>query len=411
MRPNILKTLRMKMMLCAAISGTCTAIIDGILVLLIYFLKSSEFMKKIFHITQSPVIKDAANVADNVADKTFDAVGMFRDGLIMIRPQPFLTKYVALDVIVFIVFTLVIYMTFYMVFSHNIIEYFKDINRGVERIREGDLDTNIPVKGYDEISDLAYSINNMRVELKQSIAKERELEKTKNELITNVAHDLRTPLTSMTGYLELIKGNRDIDDETREKYINIAYDKSKRLERLVTDLFDYTRFEKNKLQLSLVKLNITKFVEQLAEEFYPSIEEKRLELITSFPKTNLYRRGDGELLARALGNLLSNAIKYGAYGKQIRMELLEDREHNHVIFRVTNYGRLIPQKDIGKIFEQFYRVDASRTSTGTGLGLAIAKNIIEMHKGRIEAKSDEEGTVFEVFFNMNDNYELGVQLK
>jgi len=90
---------------------------------------------------------------------------------------------------------------------------------------------------------------------------------------------------------------------------------------------------------------------------------------------------------------------------------LEDREHNHVIFRVTNYGRLIPQKDIGKIFEQFYRVDASRTSTGTGLGLAIAKNIIEMHKGRIEAKSDEEGTVFEVFFNMNDNYELGVQLK
>jgi signal transduction histidine kinase len=401
----------MKMMLCAAISGTCTAIIDGILVLLIYFLKSSEFMKKIFHITQSPVIKDAANVADNVADKTFDAVGMFRDGLIMIRPQPFLTKYVALDVIVFIVFTLVIYMTFYMVFSHNIIEYFKDINRGVERIREGDLDTNIPVKGYDEISDLAYSINNMRVELKQSIAKERELEKTKNELITNVAHDLRTPLTSMTGYLELIKGNRDIDDETREKYINIAYDKSKRLERLVTDLFDYTRFEKNKLQLSLVKLNITKFVEQLAEEFYPSIEEKRLELITSFPKTNLYIRGDGELLARALGNLLSNAIKYGADGKQIRMELLEDREHNHVIFRVTNYGRLIPQKDIGKIFEQFYRVDASRTSTGTGLGLAIAKNIIEMHKGRIEAKSDEEGTVFEVFFNMNDNYELGVQLK
>ncbi len=399
------------MMLCAAISGTCTAIIDGILVLLIYFLKSSEFMKKIFHITQSPVIKDAANVADNVADKTFDAVGMFRDGLIMIRPQPFLTKYVALDVIVFIVFTLVIYMTFYMVFSHNIIEYFKDINRGVERIREGDLDTNIPVKGYDEISDLAYSINNMRVELKQSIAKERELEKTKNELITNVAHDLRTPLTSMTGYLELIKGNRDIDDETREKYINIAYDKSKRLERLVTDLFDYTRFEKNKLQLSLVKLNITKFVEQLAEEFYPSIEEKRLELITSFPKTNLYIRGDGELLARALGNLLSNAIKYGADGKQIRMELLEDREHNHVIFRVTNYGRLIPQKDIGKIFEQFYRVDASRTSTGTGLGLAIAKNIIEMHKGRIEAKSDEEGTVFEVFFNMNDNYELGVQLK
>jgi len=355
-------------------------------------------MKKIFHITQSPVIKDAANVADNVADKTFDAVGMFRDGLIMIRPQPFLTKYVALDVIVFIVFTLVIYMTFYMVFSHNIIEYFKNINRGVERIRQGDLDTNIPVKGYDEISDLAYSINNMRIELKQSIAKERELEKTKNELITNVAHDLRTPLTSMTGYLELIKGNRDIDEETREKYINIAYDKSKRLERLVTDLFDYTRFEKNKLQLTLVKLNITKFVEQLAEEFYPSIEEKRLELITSFPKTNLYIKGDGELLARALGNLLSNAIKYGADGKQIKMELREDKEHNKIIFSVTNYGRLIPQKDIGKIFEQFYRVDASRTSTGTGLGLAIAKNIIEMHKGWIEARSDEYGTVFEVFF-------------
>lgn len=371
-------------------------IIDAILIVLLYAIKSSEVLSTAFK-THSMMDADLAGngrPVNEVADNTIRILNNLGNEFITIKPEPFLTKHFLLDVFIFIMFTLVIYMTFYVLFSHNIIEYFREINVGVERIRNGDLTTSILVKGYDEISDLAYSINSMRVELKQSIDKERELEKTKNNMITNVAHDLRTPLTSMIGYLELIKMNADLPVEIKDKYVGIAYDKSKRLERLINNLFDYTRYEKTKIQLNLCKLDIYRFVEQLAEEFYPSMEEKHLDMVTHFPSKSMYVNGDGELLARALGNLVSNAIKYGADGKQIILELTK-KEHK-IYFRVINFGKIIPDKDLYKIFEQFYRVDSSRSSTGTGLGLAIAKNVIEMHGGNIKVSSDEKGTVFEV---------------
>ncbi len=393
MKPNIFQSLRMKMVLCAFMSAISTVVVDIIIVFFIYVIKKSQVFEEIFYKTTSPIM-------DNATEPVKKFAGIFKgvdNEFITIRPTPFLTNHFVIDVIMLLVVTLTLFMMFYVLFSHNIITYFRDINKGVERIRNGDLETDIKIKGNDEISILAISINNMRLELKQSIEKERELERTKNELITNVAHDLRTPLTSMIGYLDLIKRNENLEYDTKEKYLNIAYDKSKRLEGLVIDLFDYTRYEKNKIQVELKRIDLTRFVEQLAEEFYPSAKDNNLNMINSFPKNSIYISGDGELLARAFGNLVGNAIKYGADGKQIKLSLFEKQDK--AIFVVTNYGKIISAKDIENIFQQFYRGDASRTTIGAGLGLAIAKNIIDMHNGEIHVTSGEEGTVFRVIID------------
>ncbi len=394
MKPNIFQSLRMKMVLCAFISVICTVVVDGVIIFIVYVVKKSKVFEEIFYKATSPMMDNAAEPAKKFVGNTAGILDEIGNGFITIRPEPFLTNHFVIDVIMLFIITLIFFMMFYVLFSHKIISYFRDINRGVERIRNGDLDTNIKVKGYDEVSILAISINNMRMELKQSIEKERELERTKNDLITNVAHDLRTPLTSMIGYLDLIKMNPNLENNTKEKYLNIAYDKSKRLEGLVTDLFDYTRYEKNKLQVELKKIDLTRFVEQLAEEFYPSATDNNLKMINTFPTKSIYINGDGELLARAFSNLVGNAIKYGADGKQIRLTLVE--KEDKAVFMVTNYGKIIPAKDIHNIFQQFYRVDSSRTSTGAGLGLAIAKNIIDIHNGEIYVTSNANGTVFSV---------------
>lgn len=294
--------------------------------------------------------------------------------------------------------TVLCFFTYYIVLTAPMVNYFREIISGVQRIKNGDLETRIPIRPFGELADLAISINAMQTELKTTIAKEHEAEQAKDELVTNVAHDLRTPLTSVIGYLNLLQEPAKLDEATRSKYLHIAYDKAMRMEGLVTDLFDFTRYEKNKMVITKSRLELKQFMEQILDEFYPSLIEAHLECYTVFPPERIYIDGDGDLLARAFGNLMGNAIKYGAEGKQIQVELRNYPETHRVRISVINYGRLIAPKDLEKIFDKFYRGDSSRTSRdgGTGLGLAIAKNIIDMHNGMIRVRSDEAGTVFEV---------------
>lgn len=300
------------------------------------------------------------------------------------------------------VLSVVFFSIYYMLLSAPIVSYLREILSGIEGIKNGDLDTEIPIRSSGELRELALAINTMQSELKHTIAKEREAEHIKDELITNVAHDLRTPLTSVIGYLNLLKASPNLSKETREKYINIAYDKSERMEGLVTDLFDYTRYEKNKMAITRNRLELKQFMEQIIDEFYPSFRENDLVCYTAFAPEKVYIDGDGELLARAFANLMGNAIKYGAEGKQIRVEVNTLPSLHKVRVAIINYGKIIPKKDLDKIFDKFYRGDAARsTSGGTGLGLAIAKNIFEMHNGIIQVRSDEYGTVFEVLFRLD----------
>ena len=211
-----------------------------------------------------------------------------------------------------------------------------------------------------------------------------------------MAHDLRTPLTSIIGYLELLSSGPAISLDMQKKYIDIAYVKAKRLEKLIEDLFGFTKMNYGKISMNVGKVDIVKLLGQLLEEFYPSFADKDLtyELKSNVPSQII--TADGNLLARLFDNLINNAIKYGAEGKKVLIQVFA--KNDIVTVSVTNYGYVIPAEELPLIFNKFYRVEQSRSSKtgGTGLGLAIAKNIVDMHGGTISVASDLNGTVFTV---------------
>lgn len=301
-----------------------------------------------------------------------------------------------LDVGLILVFALILFSVLFLMISYDTIQYIKEIIIGVERMKNGDMETGIRVEGEDELAVIANSINEMRMQIASENETKRLAEQTKDELITNVAHDLRTPLTSIIGYLDLVRREDFLTPAQQKKYIGIVYDKAKSLETLIKDLFDYTRYDKDKMKIHRNHLDLNQFMEQLIDEFYPSFVDKDLVCKKEISKNELYILGDGELLARAIGNLISNAIKYGADGKMV--EIYTKKEGDNAVIRIVNYGRIIPNEDIDKIFDKFYRVESSRSlkTGGTGLGLAIAKNIIGLHDGTISATSSMNGTAFQI---------------
>jgi len=234
----------------------------------------------------------------------------------------------------------------------------------------------------------------MSRELHRSIEEERKAERTKNELITGVSHDLRTPLTSILGFLEVIEQDRYRDEVELRQYISIVYEKSLALRKLVDDLFEYTRISSG-LPLSLGRMDLAAFLRQLADEFAPDFENAAMVCRLNLPDGAAEISADGALFARAFGNLLNNAVRYGNAGGYVEIGLR--REGREWIIAVTNSGDPIPQEDLPYIFERFYRVERSRSKDtgGTGLGLAIVKSIIEAHGGTITARSGRYETTFE----------------
>jgi signal transduction histidine kinase len=279
--------------------------------------------------------------------------------------------------------------------------YIGRISDAMQRISEGDLNITVDLEGDDEFSVMAASLNKMVGDLRDLMDKEREAERTKNELITNIAHDLRTPLTSIIGYLELLSKDGVIDQELQKKYIGIAYVKTKRLEKLIEDLFGFTKLNYGKISMNVSKVDVIKLLSQLLEEFYPSFMDKNLsyELQSNVPAQIV--SADANLLARLFDNLINNAIKYGADGKRILVKVHGSEEL--VSIQVVNYGYVIPEEELPLIFNKFYRVEQSRSTNtgGTGLGLAISKSIVDMHGGTIHVSSDLSGTVFTVKLKTN----------
>ncbi|GIP57029.1 ATP-binding protein [Paenibacillus sp. FSL W8-0186] len=274
-------------------------------------------------------------------------------------------------------------------------DYLREINHGLQEIAKGHFQYDIPVKPDHDLGEIAKSINEMSAQLHHSIQEERKAEKTKNDLITGVSHDLRTPLTSILGFLELIEKDRYFDEVELRYYIGIAYEKSVTLKKLIDDLFEYTRIN-NDMPLDLKQIDMNDFFRQLAEEFVPNLESAGVSCRVHAPDHPVIIKADGDHLVRAYENLISNAIRYGSAGKRIDI-YIQEREDKAII-QVVNYGDPIPERDLPFIFDRFYRADKSRskqTGGGTGLGLAITKSIIEVHGGTISASSSERQTCFE----------------
>lgn len=312
-----------------------------------------------------------------------------------------LTEMNTLMVLLYVILGIAVFTVTLMALLEKTLRYIGRISSAIQNISEGDLNTLVEVTGDDEFSAMAVNLNKMVEDIRNLMDKEREAERTKNELITNVAHDLRTPLTSIIGYLELLSGKVEIPAEMQKKYIDIAYAKSKRLEKLIEDLFGFTKMNYGKMSMHVGKVDIVKLLSQLLEEFYPSFADKNLsyELQSNVPAKVI--TADGNLLARLFDNLINNAIKYGADGKRVLVKL--QSSDSVVTVSVTNYGYVIPPDELPLIFNKFYRVEQSRSTHtgGTGLGLAIAKNIVDMHGGTIQVTSDLNGTVFTVKLKTN----------
>ena len=299
-------------------------------------------------------------------------------------------------VLLYLILGILLFSVTFMILQEPYIRYISRISEAVQNISEGNLNTVIDVIGDDEFSSMAANLNHMAADIKKLMEKERESERTKNELITNVAHDLRAPLTSIIGYLELLAGNQQVPADMQHKYIEIAYGKSRRLQKLIEDLFGFTKLNCGKIAMHVGQIDIVKLLGQLVEEAYPNFVEKGLsyDLQSNVPAKII--NADGNLLARLFDNLIGNAIKYGADGKRVLVKIHAEGET--VTVSVTNYGYVIPADELPLIFNKFYRVEQSRSSStgGTGLGLAIAKEIVDMHGGTISVASDLNGTVFTV---------------
>ena len=309
--------------------------------------------------------------------------------------------FIFIEMIVCFIFFFSVYFVF---FTKKIVNYFEQIDRGIEEFSEGNFDIEFEVRNEDELSNMARNLNRTTGEINRILAKERDEEKSRKEFITCIAHDLRTPLTSVIGYLQLVmakayesRSNEELQIKN-EEYVKIAYEKAIRLQGLIEELFSFTKTDSTELRLHLTEIDVVKLMEQLADECYPSLQEAGLALEFKTSAEVIKIEADGELMARAIANLLTNGIKYGKDGKKLIIDLYRENENSDLHIRIINYGRLIPKKDIDHIFDKFYRVEDSRSlqTGGAGLGLAITQNIVELHGGSVNVKSDLSGTVFEI---------------
>jgi len=247
-----------------------------------------------------------------------------------------------------------------------------------------------------ELRQVEDRMNQIKQEAIRNARLAKEAEQRKNDLIVYLAHDLKTPLTSVIGYLTLLHDEPQISEELRTKYLSTSLEKAERLEDLINEFFEITRFNLSQLTLEISRVNLTRMLEQITFEFKPLLAEKNLKCSLNCP-LNVEIKFDVNKMERAFDNLIRNAITYSFENSTIEVTLNQKQDGVYIHFK--NHGNTIPKEKLNRIFEQFFRLDASRATKtgGAGLGLAIAKEIIELHKGTITAASENEITEFTVY--------------
>ena len=270
--------------------------------------------------------------------------------------------------------------------------YIDEIGKATEELVNKDVEyIELP----EELEEIQKRMNHLKRESEKNEKLAKENEEKKDELIVYLAHDIKTPLTSMIGYLSILDEIDDMPKKKQKNYISIALDKSYRLEDLINELFDVARFNSEKIVLEKEELNLNLMLEQIIDDFYPTLRELNKSIKLNYNEP-ISINGDSDKLSRVFNNLIKNAISYSKEESEIVINLKKD--NNNAIVEVINKGKQISKEKLSKIFEKFYRLDSARTSRtgGSGLGLAIAKDIVELHNGTIIAESNEEETTFRV---------------
>ena len=286
----------------------------------------------------------------------------------------------------------VIFLVSMWIYLRNFTKYFYEINRGIDALIE---ENPGEVILSPELSLTERKINHIRHTLEQRKSEAAVAEQRKNDLVVYLAHDLKTPLTSVIGYLTLLRDEGQISEELREKYLSISLEKAERLEDLINEFFEITRFSLSSITLEYSNVDLTRLLEQLTYEFQPMLSEKNLTCSLEMER-DMTLRCDVDQMQRVLDNLLRNAVNYSFEGGTIRIGAAQEGDSMKI--RFSNRGNTIPKEKLERIFEQFYRLDSARSSRsgGAGLGLAIAKEIVELHQGTITARSEDERIEFEV---------------
>lgn len=274
------------------------------------------------------------------------------------------------------------------------VKEFNAIKEGVKRVKAGELNYKIDIQGSGEFSNLAADINTITEGLNNAVESELKSERLKTELITNVSHDIRTPLTSIITYIDLLK--KENDEEKAKEYIEVLEKKSQRLKELTDDLFEAAKASSGSVTVNFENIDIVSLLKQGLGELDDKINEMELDFRINYPKEKVYVKADGALLWRVIENLLSNIFKYALKGSRVYIDI-EDKG-NEVSFTMKNisaYELNIPAEEL---IERFKRGDESRNSSGSGLGLSIAKSLVEVQKGSFKIEID--GDLFKAIINL-----------
>ncbi len=246
-----------------------------------------------------------------------------------------------------------------------------------------------------DLESVEYQMNMIRARALENRRRAEEAEQRKNDMVVYLAHDLKTPLTSVIGYLSLLDEETDLPEEQRRKFVSVALNKAYRLEDLINEFFEITRFNLTNITIEKNPLNLSRMLEQIIFEFQPSLVEKNLQIdLDEGPDITVM--ADADKMERVIDNLIRNAISYSYDNTVISVSL--KKEEKDVLLQVVNHGNTISPEKLGRIFEQFFRADSSRATKtgGAGLGLAIAKEIVQLHGGTIRAESADNTVTFKV---------------
>lgn len=292
---------------------------------------------------------------------------------------------------VFFGYTAIMFVMFYRALS-RLIRYFNEVNNGLDYLLA---ETEDEVVLSSEMETIEKKLNRIKTTLKKRESDAQDAEQRKNDLVVYLAHDIKTPLTSVIGYLSLLEEAPDMPQEQKARYTKITLDKALRLEQLINEFFEITRYNLQSMVLDRQEIDLSYMLLQMADEFYPQLSSTEKTAAVSTPE-HLMLLADPDKLARVFNNIMKNAITYGYSGTVIDISAV--RNEQFIVITFSNQGNTIPEHKLQTIFDKFFRLDEARsTSTGgSGLGLAIAKSIVEAHGGNITAGSSEGRTTFSV---------------
>lgn len=274
------------------------------------------------------------------------------------------------------------------------VKYIEYISSSLEEISKGNLKYNIKEDGEDEFAVVASNINKMKKSLISIIEKEKENDKKQRELITNISHDLKTPLTIILGYLDIIKTKKYKSDEEKERYIEVTYEKAVGLQQMVLKLFDLVKLADKETVLDRRKVNINRLLRQVILEYFPIAEGKNIIIEYNAPEDTIILEVDLDKMCIVFDNLISNAVKYSKENEKVIVTL--EHDDAGVLIHFKNKCINVNKDDLSNLFNRFYRGDKARNSSieGSGIGLSIAKRIIELHNSNIWAELEDDEISF-----------------